>query len=81
MEISPPIKQQNFTYYRLTGDQAALHDLIKTGKIHMNCLEHYNAEQLKNFCKDCKIPYSGRSQVNITLLIMVIGLSGVQFGL
>ena len=51
----------------LTGDQAALHDLIKNGKIEISSLQGFKAEQLKQFCKECSIPYSGKSQVKFCL--------------
>jgi len=46
------------------GDQAALHNLIKRGEIEIAKIQEYTAGELKEFCKTCKIPYSGKSQVN-----------------
>lgn len=66
------IVKRPFLHLPSTGDQAVLHDIIKTGKIEMNRLEEYSAGELKNFCKECKIPYSGKSMVSIFKLSICV---------
>jgi len=58
------VRQKIKPFWFLIGDQAALHNVIKRGEIEMAKIQEYTAGQLKEFCKFCKIPYSGKSQVN-----------------
>ena len=52
----------------LKGDQAAFHNLIKTGKIDMKQIQDYGVDQLRSYCKECNIPSSGKSQVHFKSL-------------
>ena len=52
------------------GDQAALHNLIKSGEVDTTSLRQYSVDKLRDICKKCKIVYSGKSQV-LSLFLLV----------